>query len=138
MSTPPWGENPQQPTPPPPPPPAAYQPYAAPGSPYAFQPPQQTNGLAIASLVVSIGSVFLCCGVPGIAGAIMGHVARRQIREQGQAGDGMALGGVIVGWVAFVLGLAVVLVYVVGFVILGLWAESADCYTDSDGVYVCN
>lgn len=148
MSTPPWGEQPaeQRPSPPPPspygqpqPPASPYQPYGAPPAPYgSFQPTQQTNGLAIGSLIVSIASVVFCCGLPGIAGAIMGHIARKQIREQGQAGDGMALGGIIVGWAAFGLALAGVILYVVLIVIFGVWAESADCYYDRDGDYVCD
>lgn len=148
MSTPPWGEQPAEQSPPPPPPspygppqpPASpYQPYGAPPAPYgSFQPTQQTNGLAIGSLIVSIASVVFCCGLPGIAGAIMGHIARKQIREQGQAGDGMALGGIIVGWAAFGLALAGVILYVVLIVVFGVWAESVDCYYDSDGDYVCD
>ena len=144
MSTPPWGQEPEPPTTPPPPPsqgpgPAPYQPYGTPPTPYgSFPPPQQTNGLAIASLVVSIVSIVLCCGLPGIAGAIMGHVARKQAREQGQAGDGIALGGIIVGWLGFALALAGVAFYVVAIVILGVWADSVDCYTDSNGNYVCD
>jgi hypothetical protein len=43
------------------------------------------------------------CGYAAIIGAIMGHVARRQIRERGEEGDGMALTGVIVGWIVFSL-----------------------------------
>lgn len=128
--------------PPPPPPPGPYQPYGAPQpSPYgAFQPTPPTNSLAVGSLVVSICSVLFCCGVPGIVGAIMGHVARRQIRERGEGGDGLALGGVIVGWIAFALSIAAVLFYVVLVVGLGLWAESVDdnCYYDDRDVYVCD
>jgi hypothetical protein len=148
MSTPPWGEQPAEQGPPPPPPSpygqqqppgSPYQPYGAPPAPYgSFQPAQQTNGLAIGSLIVSIASVVFCCGLPGIAGAIMGHIARKQIREQGQAGDGLALGGIIVGWAAFGLALAAVIFYVVVIVIFGVWAESVDCYYDSDGDYVCD
>jgi hypothetical protein len=148
MSTPPWGEQPAEQGPPPPPPSpygqqqppgSPYQPYGAPPAPYgSFQPTQQTNGLAIGSLIVSIASVVFCCGLPGIAGAIMGHIARKQIREQGQAGDGLALGGIIVGWAAFGLALAAVIFYVVVIVIFGVWAESVDCYYDSDGDYVCD
>jgi hypothetical protein len=148
MSTPPWGEQPAEQGPPPPPPSpygqqqppgSPYQPYGAPPAPYgSFQPTQQTNGLAIGSLIVSIASVVFCCGLPGIAGAIMGHIARKQIREQGQAGDGLALGGIIVGWAAFGLALAGVIFYVVVIVIFGVWAESVDCYYDSDGDYVCD
>jgi hypothetical protein len=71
------------------------------------------NSLAIAALVVScVGVLGLCAyglgGFIGTIGAILGHVARRQIRERGEGGDGMALAGVIVGWVAtglFVLAL---------------------------------
>ena len=35
----------------------------------------------------------------GPVGAIMGHIARRQIQERGEQGDGFALAGIIVGWV---------------------------------------
>jgi hypothetical protein len=75
-------------------------------------PPQTTNGMAIASMVVSIaGAVLLICyglgGIVAIVGAILGHVARRQVRERREAGGGMALAGVIVGWVSAALGLAI-------------------------------
>jgi Domain of unknown function (DUF4190) len=79
-----------------------------------FGPPQpKTNGLAIASLVVSAaGAVLLICygagGVIGAVGAILGHVARRQVKTRQEAGGGMALAGVIVGWIAFGLGIAVI------------------------------
>lgn len=107
---------------------AAYQPppytppYASPqpydygyGSPYsqgygpALKPPAE--GLAIASLVISCIAVAAVCasgvgGFLGIVGAIMGHVARRRIRANGLSGNGMALTGVIIGWVATALALA--------------------------------
>jgi hypothetical protein len=51
-----------------------------------------TNGLAIASLVLSV------IGCTSLIGAILGHVALSQIRRTGQQGRGLALGGVIVGW----------------------------------------
>jgi len=128
--------------PPPPPPPGPYQPYGAPQpSPYgAFQPTPPTNSLAVGSLVVSICSILFCCGLPGVVGAIMGHVARRQIRERGEGGDGLALGGVVVGWIAFAVAIAAVIFYVVLFLGLGLWAESVDdsCYYDDRDVYVCD
>ncbi len=146
MSTPPWSQEPDPQATPPPPPPAPqtpYQPYGAPPvpSPYGPQsPPTQTSPLAVGSLIVSIGSAVFCCGLPGIAGAIMGHVARKQIREQpDQTGDGLALGGIIVGWIGFVLSILLVVLYVVLIVIFGVWAESVDdCYYDGNGVYVCD
>lgn len=80
-----------------------------------------TNGMSIASLVLSIVGAFLLCaygigGVVGVVGAILGHVARGQIRERGEAGDGMALAGIIVGWIAGALGIvagALIVLYLV-------------------------
>jgi hypothetical protein len=86
--------------------------YGYPGSPYAYSQyaaiRRPTDGLAVASLVVSIVSVLGLCawwigGVVGILGAIFGHVARRRIRSSGAAGAGMALAGIIVGWVVAAL-----------------------------------
>lgn len=78
------------------------QPYGqSPYGSYAYTPPAPTNGMAIASLVVSIAGLLVCCGAPSIVGAILGHVARKQIRERGESGAGLALAGIIVGWIAF-------------------------------------
>jgi hypothetical protein len=61
--------------------------------------------MAIAAMVVSLVGVLGLCGYGlggyiGIVGAILGHVSRRQIRDRGENGDGMALAGIIVGWIA--------------------------------------
>ena len=135
MSTPPpWGQEPEpEPpaTPPPPPhrrrrtsPTARRRRRTAPSSRRS-----RPTALAIASLIVSIGSVVFCCGLPAIVGAILGHVARKQIREQGQAGEGIALGGIIVGWIAFGLSMALLILYVVLVVILGVWADRSTTAT---------
>lgn len=73
--------------------------------PYGFVAPRQTDGLAIASLVVSCAAVLGLCaygigGVLGLVGAGLGHAARRRIARSGADGAGMALAGVIVGWIA--------------------------------------
>jgi hypothetical protein len=87
------------------PPPAP--PYLAPG--YAQQPPgywqapvaQTTNGFSIASLVLGIVWIF---GLGSILAVIFGFVARKQIRNSGgrQTGGGMALAGIILGFVGVV------------------------------------
>jgi Domain of unknown function (DUF4190) len=92
----------------------------------------ETNGLAVASMVVSIvGAVGLVCyglgGYLGIVGAILGHVSRRQIRERGGSGDGMALAGIITGWIA--AGLAVIATVVI--VILIVVAVNDPSFTSS-------
>jgi hypothetical protein len=82
--------------------PSYSQPYPGGGfSPYPAAP--KTNGLAIASLVCSI--LGFCCGVGGVLGVIFGFVARGQIKRSGgaQKGSGLALAGIIVGFVFIAL-----------------------------------
>jgi len=82
--------------------------YTQPGYVVAAAP---TNGLAIASMIMSILGF-------GPIGAIMGHVARRQIRERGEGGDGLALAGIITGWIIFGLNALGWTLYIIFFVIL--------------------
>lgn len=57
---------------------------------------RRNNVLAVPALIVAcLGIVTYVCAP---IGAIMGHVARGQIRRRGQTGGGFALGAVIVGW----------------------------------------
>jgi hypothetical protein len=65
-------------------------------------PPQQagTNGMAIASLVVS----FFC----SIIGIILGIIALNQIKQSGQGGRGLAIAGIVIGCVSIVIGIAIV------------------------------
>ena len=99
---------------------------ASPGGYYpAYVPQVKTNGMAIGSMVTAIvGATLLFCygaGLPlGLVGAILGHVARRQIRERGDSGDGMALAGVIVGWIAF----AIAVIATVLIIIFVVWAAN--------------
>jgi hypothetical protein len=84
----------------------------------------KTSGRAIVSLVLSLASpalaslYFLGVGLFGLialplavlfslAGAVFGHSALRRIKETGQPGRGIALAGVILGWVVILpLGIA--------------------------------
>ncbi len=67
-----------------------------------------TNGLAISSLVLSL---VWCYSVGSILAVIFGHIARKQIRERGESGDGMALAGLIIGWV----GIGVTVIALIAF-----------------------
>ncbi|BCJ71270.1 hypothetical protein CS0771_08140 [Catellatospora sp. IY07-71] len=87
----------------------AYAPYGYPQQVYAVHPyaiGRRTNGMAIAAMVTSLLALASICmyGLPtivlGPVGAIMGHVTRRRIRTTGEEGDGMALAGIIIGWVS--------------------------------------
>lgn len=77
------------------PPPAALTPYSTTGAAYAYAP--RTNPAAIASLVLSLAG--LLTWITAIGGVISGHIALSQIKRTGEGGRGMALAGIIIGYV---------------------------------------
>ena len=102
--------------PPPPPAPPAYgqppSPYGAPnqygapspygyGVPYGYaSPTATTDALAIVALILGILG-FATCPLVGIAAVVLGHLSRKRIRESNGAysGDGLALAGLVLGWI---------------------------------------
>lgn len=72
----------------------------------------RTNGLAVASMVVSIvGVPFMCAWIGfllGILGVVFGHVAKGQIKREGTGGGGMATAGLVIGYC--IIGLLMLLV----------------------------
>ena len=73
--------------------------------PYNFTPPQhqETNGYAIASLILGVVSVVLCsCTCISIVTSILAIVFA-VISRKGQPMDGKALGGMICGIIALVI-----------------------------------
>ncbi|WP_425830588.1 DUF1707 and DUF4190 domain-containing protein [Streptomyces fractus] len=62
-------------------------------------PPPPTNGKAIGALVCGVGT-FFSVGVSAVPAVILGHMARKEIRERGESGDGMAVGGLVLGWLS--------------------------------------
>ena len=108
---------------------AAPTPGVPPVAPYAYgaYPARKTNGLAVASLILSIvGFLWLLPLIGSLAGAIMGHIALGQIKRTGESGRGMALAGVIIGWAGVAL---VVLGVVLLFVIIAASAASSSQYS---------
>ena len=57
---------------------------------------QRTNGLAIAALVLGLTEVWTM-GLTSLPALICGIGARRQIRERGEEGSGMATTGIVLG-----------------------------------------
>ncbi|MDI1460176.1 DUF4190 domain-containing protein [Catellatospora sp. KI3] len=113
--------------------PAAY-PYG-----YAYVPSRGTNGMAVGAMVTAIvGAVTFCWlyGIPGLIlgpiGAILGHVARRRIRTTGEEGDGMALAGVIIGWI--VTGLSLLLLIVIAVFFFWL-SQQSSTYDSENGTF---
>jgi hypothetical protein len=112
------------PTPPPSPPPAAPTPPPAPpaygqqAGGYGYQSTRGTNGLAVASLVLGIAQIFICI-IGGILALVFGYIARRQIDESGgtQGGRGMAVAGIILGWIGIGLGIAYVVIVIIAAIV---------------------
>jgi hypothetical protein len=94
-------------------PPPGYPPpgYPPPGYPAgAWGPPASgTNGLAIASMVLGIVWIYW---IGSILALIFGYVARSQLKRNPQNGGGMAIAGIVLGWVG-IAGLIAVIVLVV-------------------------
>jgi hypothetical protein len=86
----------------------------------------RTNPLAVAALI---------CGIIQFAGLfpaafvaiILGHMARRDIRQTGEDGDGMAKAGLILGYVGVALVVVFLLMVLVAWAYLRLW-ESQNSY----------
>jgi uncharacterized protein DUF1707/uncharacterized protein DUF4190 len=64
--------------------------------------PPRTNAYAIASLACGLGQAVLG-PLPTIPAIVLGHIGRRQIRQTGETGDGLALAGLILGWCGAIL-----------------------------------
>jgi len=72
-------------------------------------PVAKTNGFAIASLVCGLAQ-FMFGPLATIPAIVLGHVARGQIRRTGERGAGLALAGLMLGWVAVILGIVLIVV----------------------------
>jgi Domain of unknown function (DUF4190) len=92
-------------------PPEFHHQYRQYSGPYPFPPPRpaRTNGLAIASLVLSLTAFF----IGPVLAIIFGVKARRQIRESAgrESGDGLALAGLVIGIVELALSLVLVSIF---------------------------
>jgi len=69
----------------------------------------RTNGLAVAALVCGVAQIVFLGPLVGIPAIILGHVARSRIRQTGEQGAGMALAGLILGYI----GLALTVIFVI-------------------------
>lgn len=105
----------------PPPPPGDSNPYGAPPyPPYGQSPYQQpygrpagTNGKAVAALVLGIVGTVLCPLV-GIAAILVAGNARREMAQTGQAGQGFAIAGLVLGWIDVAFIVLFLLLFVAG------------------------
>jgi hypothetical protein len=76
-----------------------------PGGYYPPALPTRTNGFAVGALVCGIVPFF-----GGIPAVILGHVARGQIKQTGERGDGVAIAGLILGYLWVSLWVLIILI----------------------------
>ena len=79
--------------------------------PYPLPSANATDGKAIASLVCA---VVHGCGLGSIAAVVLGHMSRKEARQQGRQPSGLALAGIILGYVGIAGMLLVLALFVVG------------------------
>lgn len=104
------------------------------GGPMYASPATHTNTLAVVSLIAGIlsflGNVIPVAGgfTVALVAIITGHMARRQIKQTGEQGMGMATAGMIIGYIHIALlvliVIAVIFVFVLGIAILGISSHS--------------
>ncbi|WP_298942751.1 DUF4190 domain-containing protein [uncultured Microbacterium sp.] len=96
-----------------------------PSAPYGYggyAPAPRTNVLSIVAMIASIlGFIWVLPLVGSLAGAIMGHISLNQLKTSGEKGRGMALAGVIVGWIGFGI---ILLFGIFFFLLIGIGASS--------------
>jgi caspase domain-containing protein/uncharacterized protein DUF4190 len=84
--------------------PAVPPPYQQPSPPYqpaSGQGPRPgTNGLAVASLVLSLVWIY---GIGSIAAILFARSAKKQIAKTGQTGRALATAGAVIGWIGLAL-----------------------------------
>ncbi|MGN6427748.1 DUF4190 domain-containing protein [uncultured Leifsonia sp.] len=89
----------------PPAPPAGYTPY-----------PAQKSGTNVLAIIALVGAFVF-----PLAGVICGHIALSQIKRTGENGRGLAIAGLIIGYVY----IAFIVLMVIIAIIVGVAASSA-------------
>jgi hypothetical protein len=115
--------GPSQPVPPPPPPqygsyPGSYPP--PPPQPYSgFAPPPTgpRNGLGVAALVIAIIGLVFCWSVVGgvilgICAVIIGFVARSRVKRGEATNGGVAIAGIVLGFLAIIVSLIFIPIWI--------------------------
>jgi len=79
--------------------------------------PRQTSSFAVVALVAGILGWTLLPLLGSLCAIIFGHMARSEIRRSnGQLdGDGLAIAGLVMGWLLVVLGIVVVAAFLLFF-----------------------
>ncbi len=80
---------------------------------YGYAMPARTNTLAIVSLIASIVGVFVLPVIGQIVGIVTGHMSLSQIKARAEKGRGLAIAGLIVGYVTLALGVLLLVFFII-------------------------
>ncbi|MCJ1707233.1 DUF4190 domain-containing protein [Microbacterium sp. VKM Ac-2923] len=83
----------------------------------------RVNPLAIVALVSSLVGLFVIPLIGQIVGIITGHISLKQVKTTGERGRGMALSGVLIGYIS--LGLGILLIIFIAVMIAATSGTSA-------------
>ena len=97
----------------------AYPPY---GARYPQPAATKTNGLAIGSLVSGIVAWVAVPFVGALVAIVLGHLALKQIKQTGEEGSGMAIAGLVLGYLNVVASIVVACFF--GTLVLGCFAAA--------------
>lgn len=100
------------------------QSYAGGGPGAGYAPPPATNAMALGSLIASIAGWTVVPVVGWIVGVVLGHIARGQLRQSNEQGAGLALAGLITGYVGLALAALGFVLLIVVFVVIGASAPN--------------
>ncbi len=83
---------------------------------YQPPPPSGTNSMAIASRVLGVAE-FFTAGLTAIPAVVCGHIARRQMKQTAERGDGLATSGLVLGYMAIIFWSVLIAASLVGVAI---------------------
>ena len=112
---------------------------AAPGYPatpsypaYGAPQPSAHDGKAIGSLVCAL----VGCGIGSIAAVVLGHMSRSEAKRQNREPSGLALAGLIIGYLGIAAMVAILGVFAVGASVQGVFEETSTC-SSTPAEYTC-
>jgi peptidyl-prolyl cis-trans isomerase B (cyclophilin B) len=68
--------------------------------------------MAIAALVSALAGLLVSCGLLSPLGIIFGHISLSQIKRTGESGRGMAIAGLVIGYLSLA-GIALMVISIV-------------------------
>jgi Domain of unknown function (DUF4190) len=84
----------------------------------------RTNSLAVGALIAGIATWIVCPVIAAIVAVALGHSARGQIKRSAEGGGGMAIAGLILGYIQLIAVGLFLLVFLGGSFLVGLLGVS--------------